>query len=666
MGLSTWLGRAAFLVSGALLAGGVPTSEAVGAGGARAANPAPAVSPTLREWTGVTGTWTLTADSRIAVSSAELAPLGSQLAGELSAENGLQLPVIVGRARRGDLQLALGASDPDIGEQGYLLDVDRVTTVQARTAEGVFNGTRTLLQALRGTPQRRSVPRGEARDWPRYPERGQMLDVGRRFFSLDYLKSQIRQMSWYKLNTFHLHLNDWNGFRVQSLRYPGLASPQHYTQDEIRELVAYAHRYHVTIVPELDVPAHGVHLSRFDPELAFSCESLSRPTGVPWEGADQGGWTLDITKPHTRQLIQNLVDELIPLFDGPYFHIGGDEIPYDAAKAACPELVAYQQARGFAYPGDAFTEFVNVLNARVRSHGRTTQLWQWWDFGNQQTSIAPEKNIQVNDWLASGTAHADAGYPVMVTQDGIFYVSPGFGQKPGDYGYADPRELFDYPYASHANIRGYKISRWNDKTYALPQDNLDHFARRPLQVMADRTWGGPKADSLPDLIDVTDQVGEGEPGAPTALSQTGWTVSSVSSEETAAENGAAANAFDNNPYTIWHTRYTPTIAPLPAELVLDTGVSTTVAGFRYLPRQDGGVNGKIKDYEVYVATSPTGPYVKVAAGQFPKTPVEQRVGFTPTDGRYVKLRVLSEWGPQNTFAAVAEFDLIRNAPTSTP
>lgn len=659
---SKWARRGAAVLAMTAVAGTV-----LPVGQASAANAAPMVVPTVREWVGGTGAWTATPQSRVVVSAADQPGLTSvvdRLRADLAAENGLALPVAVGASpAAGDVVLALGSTDSAIGDQGYTLTSAASLKIAAKTAAGVFNGTRTLLQGLRGGSGRKTFPAGTVRDWPRYPDRGQMIDVGRRYFGVDWLKSQIRQMSWYKLNTLHLHLTDWNGFRVESKVYPTLASPQSYTQAEIRDLVAYARQHGVTIVPELDFPAHSSHFSSFDPSLAFTCPSLSKPTGVSWEGADQGGWTLDVTKQSTRTFAVNLVDEMIALFDSPYLHIGGDEIPNDTAKANCPELVSYQKARGFAYPGDVFVDFVNTLNTAVRAKGKTAQLWQWWDYGGARTSIAPPTNIVLNDWLADGSAHADAGYPVVVTTDGVFYVAIGFGQKPGDYGYSNPNHVFDHAYSAHPGIRGYKISRWMDKSYALPVDNADHFARRPLQVLADRTWGGPKAASLSALIDNLDRIGEGEPGAETALSQTGWTAS-ASSQETAAENGAAANAKDNNPYTIWHTRYSAGVAPLPAELVLDTGATNPMSGFRYLPRQDGGVNGKVKDYELWLATAAAGPWVKVAAGQFPNTPVEQRVDFTVASGRFVKLRALSEWGSGNTHAAVAELDVL--TPKSTP
>ncbi|MFC9332056.1 RICIN domain-containing protein [Kitasatospora sp. NPDC057015] len=191
---------------------------------------------------------------------------------------------------------------------------------------------------------------------------------------------------------------------------------------------------------------------------------------------------------------------------------------------------------------------------------------------------------------------------------------------------------------------------------------LDYWARRPMQAVADRTWGGPKATSFPAFVDAVDQVGGAEHGSPSTESQTGWTASVSSAEET-QENGAAKNAVDNNPYTFWHTAYAGVTTSLPAEIVVDTHTATTINGWRYLPRQDGGLNGRVKQYELSTATTDTGPYTLAGSGTLANDATEKEIPFPPVTARYIKLRVLSEWGTQNQFASAAEIDVLRPAPT---
>ncbi|WP_433181442.1 family 20 glycosylhydrolase [Actinoallomurus sp. CA-150999] len=647
-------------LTGVILAGAlVPVVPAAGApsGAANpriaapssAANPAPVVVPGLREWHGATGTWRPRQGSRIVVGQSRLRALATRFASELRAESGVRVPVTSGRSRAGDVVLSLGSADAQLGDQGYALSVGNTAAVRARTETGVFYGTRTILQALKAG----SIPRGDARDWPNLPERGQMLDVGRKYFPVSYLKQQIQRMAWYKLNLFHLHLSDWNGFRIESKRFPGLAAKEHYTRQELRDLQDYARRYDVTIVPEIDLPAHSVAISKYDPSLAFTCDSLSKPdTG--WEGHDAGGWTLDVTKEHTRTFIHELLDDIIPIFDGPYFHIGGDEIPLDPAKNACPELVAYQKAKGYTAPGDIFTAFANELDKQVRAHGKTTQMWQWWDY-KQAHGVEANKDIQVNEWLSSPVARAQAGYQVIGSQDGHLYVSPGFSTSPGGYGYADPRHIYgEYDFVAAPGIHGYKISRWSDKAEQNPPEWFDFFARRPIAALADRAWGAPRDGDFKAFLDRYDQVGL--PGDRPALSQKGWKLVSASSQETAHENGAAANAFDNDPYTIWHSDWS---AKLPQEITIDTGAAQRLGAFRYMPRQDGGINGRAASYELYVSADGRHWGAPAAKGTLPDTQLETTVPFKSVTGRYVRFRVLSEHGPSNTYASVAELDLYR-------
>ncbi|MGW4893207.1 TIM-barrel domain-containing protein [Kitasatospora sp. NPDC004240] len=138
------------------------------------------------------------------------------------------------------------------------------------------------------------------------------------------------------------------------------------------------------------------------------------------------------------------------------------------------------------------------------------------------------------------------------------------------------------------------------------------------------------------------------------IPRTDWKVVSADSQETAGENGAAANAIDANPATIWHTKWSGGSAPLPHEIRIDLGARHSVDGLGYLPRQDGGVNGRIGRYEVYVSDVTTAWGTPVATGSFADTAAAQQVSFTATPGRYLRLRVLSEAGDRGPWTSAAE------------
>ncbi|WP_328996215.1 family 20 glycosylhydrolase [Kribbella sp. NBC_01245] len=633
-------------------------------------NAAPVTVPALRSWTGGVGSWRLVPGARIVVDlgdQAKLGELGQRVVEELALQEGVSARVVVGQARAGDIRLDLVGGPVTPSPQGYRMVVGESVAITATSRGGVFNGTRSLLQALRSSPQPRSVARGTATDWPDNAQRGQMLDVGRKYFGVDYLKQQIRQMAWYKLNTFHLHLSDWNGFRIESLAYPEITSPQAYTRAELRDLERYAASYGVTIIPEIDLPGHAAAISKAKPELAFGCESMSKPAGVSWEGADSGGWTLDVTKAAVREFSRRLVAEVADLFDSPYVHIGTDEVPLTSYQVACPELVQYQQQRGFPYVADVFVDYINELDAVVRSHGKTTQVWQWWDY-QQQTSLTVDKRVIVHEWLRRPEERAAAGYRTVGVQDGPLYVSPGFGARPGSYGFFDVRSTYgSYSFASSPGILGYHVARWSDRTQTFATGWVDYFARRPIAVVADRSWGSPAADVRP-FLDRYDQVGDASPGSTPdpadlesqigantgLLSQTGWTAM-ASSQETTGEDGRASRAADNDPYTLWHSRYD---AGLPQKLSVDLGRPQRIAGVRYMPRQDGGVNGMAKDFRVLVSNDGTS-WSEATRGRFAPDRTEFIAPFRATTARHVALEVISEYGPQNRFAAGAELDVVR-------
>jgi hexosaminidase len=194
------------------------------------------------------------------------------------------------------------------------LNVGDAAEVRGTTEAGVFYGTQTLLQILKAVSGHRAVPRGAARDWPQQAERGLLLDAGRHYYSPDFIVQQIHEMAYLKLNTLHLHLTDNDAFGLVSESFPYLATPGAYTRADLARFEAVARRYHVTIIPEIEMPAHSAAILLTRPDLGFDCPQM-------------GNATLDVTKPAVRQFATALIDEFAPLFPGPEFMIGTDEYP---------------------------------------------------------------------------------------------------------------------------------------------------------------------------------------------------------------------------------------------------------------------------------------------------------------------------------------------------
>ncbi|MCX6037816.1 MAG: family 20 glycosylhydrolase, partial [Chloroflexi bacterium] len=240
----------------------------------------PAIIPSLRKWASFGNYLPLSDACRLVIAPShieELAETTETLQEVFYSEIKRPLTVIIGsEPGRGDILLKLDRNSQEIAEQGYILEIDEHVKVQARTATGIFYGGQTLLQMLHQDPAHTQLLRGLAYDYPSFLQRGIMLDAGRKYWGMDYLYNIMRQMARLKLNTLHLHLSDWNAFRLQSDLHPGLSASQAYSKSDITSLQAYARQCHITIIPEIDLPAHATVISRYDPSLAFSCEVMSK------------------------------------------------------------------------------------------------------------------------------------------------------------------------------------------------------------------------------------------------------------------------------------------------------------------------------------------------------------------------------------------------------
>lgn len=372
--------------------------------------------------------------SRIVVDSsygAELTDTAADFKEELALVAGKDIAVVqANTANAGDIFLTLNTTDSVIGNEGYVLESAASISIKARTSGGVFYGTRTILQILQQDAARSNVPRGLAKDYPQYAQRGIMLDVGRRYYSMSYLEDTIKRLAWNKLNTFQIHFSEWSGFRLQSDTYPGLASAKSYSKADIVRLNEIAERYHVLIIPELEMPGHAAILNKYNPALKFACSSMNKDT----TGWDIPQFTVDYTKPETRAWIKALLDEFVPLFKGPYFHIGSDEIQGESNMNACPELVSYKTNNNLPKVGDSFIQFINEMSAHVKQLGKTPMNWN--GFEDYHPSIALNTDNVITVWSDEASSSKQAidfardGYKVYASPGDVLYVTAGKGLLP--------------------------------------------------------------------------------------------------------------------------------------------------------------------------------------------------------------------------------------------
>jgi hexosaminidase len=435
-----------------------------------------------------------------------LAPTARVFAADLRRVLGRRVRVARGRGEPGDIVLELGSRDGRLGEEGYRMSIGAVVVIAARTPTGVFYGTRTLLQLLH---QHRALPRGSASDWPRYPDRGLMIDLGRRVYPAPWIESEIRELAYLKMNILHLHLTDDQRWGIQSHTHPEIVSPRALSTTQVRRILAVAARYHVTVVPEIDMPGHLGALLAKHPGLELKAATVGSPPKQSPESRK-----LDITNPAALRVVRQLLDEYLPLFPGPYWDVGGDEYMSPEDQPLYPQLEVY--ARQHYGPNatiqDAIVGFFNWVDRIVRAHGKT--LWAWHDELGSGNVVSANADIQASWWVQSSPLSAPnpptpaqllaAGHKIL--NDGWFptYYTENLGPIQGKPSMQKAYEQWNVNrfcgptangqflspcYAISPNQRrnlGSTINAWNDHELTLAQ--LRSGLAAPLMVLAQKTW----------------------------------------------------------------------------------------------------------------------------------------------------------------------------------
>ena len=370
----------------------------------------------------------------------------------------------------------------DIPDEGYQLEIDEAgVRLVAKTETGLFYGKQTLLQLL--TPN--GLPYVKINDHPRFPYRGLHLDVSRHFFDKEEVKKLMNVMSYYKLNTLHLHLTDAGGWRLQIDKYPKLtqegafrtqsdwrewwdngkdrqylkegtegAYGGYYTKDDIRDMLAYAAEKHITIIPEIEFPAHSDEVFVAYPELC--CAGKSHTSG-----------DFCIGNPKTFEFMENVLTEVIELFPSEYIHIGGDEAGKNTWKT-CPKCQALMKKEKLANVDELQSYMIRKAEEFLNSKGR--RLIGWDEI--LEGGLAPEATVMSWRGEAAGFKSARMGHDVIMTPGNYMYF---------DFYQADPRYQ---PVA----IGGYTPIRKVYSYNPIPQDSLTaEEAKHFLGVQAN-TW----------------------------------------------------------------------------------------------------------------------------------------------------------------------------------
>ncbi|MFF0272268.1 glycoside hydrolase family 20 protein [Streptomyces sp. NPDC094447] len=421
----------------------------------------------------------------VAANSPGLADEGRLLAGELG------IPYRgTAAAGPGDVELALGGTG---ARESYTLTVrDGRVRITGPDEAGVFYGTRTLKQSVKGTG---AMPEGVVTDAPAKPQRGLNVDIARKFFTAGWIEDRLREMADLKLNQFGLHFSDDQGFRIASDSHPEIVSAQHLSKAEVRRILALAQTLHITVVPEIDSPGHLGAVLRAHPDL-----QLRNVQGVPRQGA------IDISKPASAAIVDDLLREYSQLFPGGWFHVGADEyqaLTVRSPSASYPQLAAAARQKYGAQAGvqDLAEGWLNDRAAVVRTAGKTAKAWN--DGFFRGGVVTADQGIEVEYWTGKEIGarppaeYLAEGRKVVNLNDEYLYYVLG---EPNDFTYPTGRRIYEQwtprvlrgttPVAARydAQILGGRFAVWCDLAGAQTPAQVAAGIRMPLTATAQKLW----------------------------------------------------------------------------------------------------------------------------------------------------------------------------------
>lgn len=374
-----------------------------------------------------------------------------------------------------------GPSDPvqQLGEdESYRLDIT-ATEVRLTAANplGVLHGLQTFLQLVRTTPQGYSVPAASIEDQPRFPWRGLMIDVSRHFIPIPVIERNLDGMEAVKLNVFHWHLSDDQGFRAESKRFPLLqgkgSDGLYYTQDQIRHVIEYARDRGIRVVPEFDMP----------------CHTTSWFVGYPGLGSGKGSYhiarhwgvhdaAMDPTKDSTYQLINSFIGEMAALFPDAYFHIGGDECN-GKEWGANPQIQSYMRTHGLASNAALQAYFTARVEKIVAAHHKIMMGW------DEVLQAGTPKGVVIQSWRGQASLAQAAQQGNRGILSAGYYI--GLNLPAAEYYQVDPLggDAAALTAEQKMLILGGEAAMWSE--FVTPE-NIDSRIWPRTIAIAERLW----------------------------------------------------------------------------------------------------------------------------------------------------------------------------------
>ncbi|WP_316831560.1 family 20 glycosylhydrolase [Pedobacter aquatilis] len=409
--------------------------------------------------------------------------------------------------------------------EGYVLEVfDKKINIKAKDGRGLFYGLQSLIQLIRKKGNQVVVPAYLIKDAPRFAYRGMHLDVARNMFSVETIKKWLDLLAFYKINTFHWHLTDDQGWRIEIKKYPLLqtksayrnetlighkrANPHvfdgkryggYYTQNEIKAIVKYAEQRHITTIPEIEMPGHASAVLAAYPNLGC--------TGGPYETATYWGVFDDVFcagNEDTFKFLECVLDEVVTLFPSKYIHIGGDECPktrwHDCSK--CQKRIKDEKLKD---EHELQSYFIARMEKYLNSKGKKIIGWD----EILEGGLAPDATVMSWRGLDGGIAAAKLNHDVVMTPEKFvyldYYQSLNKSEQVAAGGYLPLRKVYEYepmPEALNAEeqkyIKGVQANVWTEYMTDASKEEYMIFPR--IIALAEMGWSKKEHKNYPDFL----------------------------------------------------------------------------------------------------------------------------------------------------------------------
>ena len=410
-------------------------------------------------------------------------------------------------------------------KEGYLLTVNKNgVSIKGHDNSGLFYGVQSLIQLLKQQNELVKIPFCEITDYPRFGYRGMHLDVGRHLFPVSAIKKWIDVLALYKINSFHWHLTEDQGWRIEIKKYPKLqqissmrnetlighkrASPHKfdgkpyggfYTQEEIREIVKYSAERHITVIPEIEMPGHAQAALAAYPQIGC--------TGGPYQTATYWGVFNDVFcagKEETFQFLEQVLTEVMDLFPSTYIHIGGDECPKTSWKS-CPDCQQRMKTEHLKNEEELQSYFIRRMEKFLNAHGKKIIGWD----EILEGGLAPSATVMSWRGLEGGIAAAKQHHDVIMTPEKYVYLDYYQSLYPGEQiaagGYTPLKRVYDYepvPQELSAKeskyIKGVQANVWTE--YINTPEKAEYMMFPRMFALAEIAWSQKSARNYPDFL----------------------------------------------------------------------------------------------------------------------------------------------------------------------